>query len=206
MNDLKSHPILLDDDEDKQALNILKSLNQQQQLLLDSTSSTLMLNTSLQCCDNSQLAHSFILDENQVDWLNFKEILQLFGCAISQEQAWAVLNQCLTEFKYLIETNIELLRLNQDQIDINLLNFTKDGSILFGFKRKLDLAKLKNENTASNSSNLSISSSSCTSLGSFTIFTYIFFYKTNKISIFIEEKTNLEAKVRIIFYFKMYKN
>ena len=109
--------------------------------------------------------NSFILDEQtKIESLNFKEILQLFGCAISQEQAWAVLNQCLNEFKYLMENNFELLHLNQDQIDMSLLNFAKDGSILFGFKKKSKggspIMPLKSEATASNASSWSSSTSS----------------------------------------------
>ena len=108
--------------------------------------------------------NSFILDEQtNVESLNFKEILQLFGCAISQEQAWAVLNQCLNELKYLMENNFELLHLNQDQIDMSLLNFAKDGSILFGFKKKPKggaIMPLKSEATASNASSWSSSTSS----------------------------------------------
>jgi hypothetical protein len=73
-------------------------------------------------------------DELNKEILNFREILQLFNCAISQEQAWAVLYRCLIEFKQLLETHLELVKLNAEHIDINVLNFTKDGVILFRFK------------------------------------------------------------------------
>lgn len=66
--------------------------------------------------------------------LNFREILQLFNCAISQEQAWSVLYQLLVEFKYLLETDLDLVKANSDQIDIDVLHFTKEGVILFKFK------------------------------------------------------------------------
>ena len=83
------------------------------------------------CCVNSY----FTLDKHKVhESLNFKQILALFNCAISQEQAWAVVHQCLIELKFLLENNLELLILNQEDIDINLINFVQDGSILFGFK------------------------------------------------------------------------
>jgi hypothetical protein len=75
-----------------------------------------------------------IEQSNTNEILNFKEILQLFNCSISQEQAWAVLYQILNEFKIILDSNLELIKLNQDNIDINLLNFTKDGSVLFGFQ------------------------------------------------------------------------
>lgn len=80
---------------------------------------------------------NILSDDKVYEMLNLKEILQLFNCAISQEQAWAVLYQVLSEFKNLFETKPELIKLNQDDIDINLLNFQKDGSIVFGFKKKL---------------------------------------------------------------------
>jgi hypothetical protein len=79
---------------------------------------------------------NILSDDKVYEMLNLKEILQLFNCAISQEQAWAVLYQVLSEFKQLFETRPELIKLNQDEIDINLLNFQKDGSIVFGFKKK----------------------------------------------------------------------
>ena len=41
---------------------------------------------------------NIIEQTNPNEILNFKEILQLFNCAISQEQAWAVLYQVLNEF------------------------------------------------------------------------------------------------------------
>lgn len=74
--------------------------------------------------------------KDEVKFLNLKEILQLFSCAISQEQAWAVLYQILVEFKNLLQTNLDLVKCNLDQIDIYLLNFAKDGSISFNFEHK----------------------------------------------------------------------
>lgn len=65
--------------------------------------------------------------------LNLREILQLFNCAISQEQAWAVLYQVLTKFKVMLDTELSLVKANRDRIDINLLNFAKDGAIWFDF-------------------------------------------------------------------------
>ena len=87
------------------------------------------------------------------DTLRFKEILQLFNCAISQEQAWAVLYQILNGLKYLLDNEFELIKLNQDDIDINILNINKDGSVLFGFKNN------KIVNSGSNNQNASSSSS-----------------------------------------------
>lgn len=72
------------------------------------------------------------------EMLNLREILQLFNCAISQEQAWAVLYQVLSKLKYLLDNDLTLVKLNQDTFDINALNFTKDGAILFNFKHFVD--------------------------------------------------------------------
>ena len=41
--------------------------------------------------------------------LNFNELLQLFNCSISQQQAWAVLYQPLKEYQVLIEKNLLFL-------------------------------------------------------------------------------------------------
>jgi G3E family GTPase len=79
---------------------------------------------------------SFILTSSQIhetNALNLKEILQLFNCAISQEQAWAVLYQTLHGLKYLFKNNLELIKTNVDNIVINLLFLNKDGSVLFCF-------------------------------------------------------------------------
>ena len=101
---------------------------------LDSPMSSSILRSPSQ---TTSYHHSFLLDnESFVESLSFKEILQLFGCAISQEQAWAVLNQCLHELKFLMDNNCELLKLNQESIDISILHFTKDGTILFDFDVK----------------------------------------------------------------------
>ena len=48
-----------------------------------------------------------IEQSNTNEILNFKEILQLFNCSISQEQAWAVLYQILNEFKIILDSNLE---------------------------------------------------------------------------------------------------
>ena len=82
-------------------------------------------------------------DQLNKEVLNFREILQLFNCAISQEQAWSVLYQVLVEFKYLMENNLELVKQNCDNIDINVLNFTKDGVILFKFKTWVNVENFK---------------------------------------------------------------
>lgn len=102
---------------------------------------------------NQYALNFYILDKSADEALNLREILQLFNCAISQEQAWAVLSECLNEFQYILENNLELIKLNQDKIDINLIFFVKDGSILFAFD-KLP----KNTNVASTSSISSVSS------------------------------------------------
>lgn len=80
--------------------------------------------------------------------LNLKEILQLFSCAISQEQAWAVLYQVLCKLKQLLETNLKLVRANEQRIDIDVLNFAKDGTVFFEFEDEND-----DENTKNNVSN-----------------------------------------------------
>ena len=95
---------------------------------------------------------NIIEQTNPNEILNFKEILQLFNCAISQEQAWAVLYQVLNEFKILLDSNLELIKLNQDNIDINILYFTKDGLILFGFQYEVINHKQKNSASSSASS------------------------------------------------------
>jgi hypothetical protein len=67
--------------------------------------------------------------------LNFHEILQLFNCAVSQEQAWAILYQLLKEYKHLIEQNLiflynQLISNNQNNdIGIENVYFRKDGSV-----------------------------------------------------------------------------
>jgi hypothetical protein len=73
-------------------------------------------------------------DEHNKNLLHFREILQLFNCAISQEQAWAVLYTCLVEVRQLLGTHLDLVKLNSELIDINMLSFTKEGTILFRFK------------------------------------------------------------------------
>jgi len=104
--------------------------------------------TQQQQQQQQQQNNSTILSDGKVyETLNLKEILQLFNCAISQEQAWAVLYQVLAEFKQLFEINPELIKLNQDDIDINLLNFQKDGSIVFVFKKKLPTSSQHATNT-----------------------------------------------------------
>lgn len=152
--------------------HVYENMNSSDQTIVLNTSSANILDSSCEKTNNS-----FLLEESLLESLNFKEILQLFGCAISEEQAWAVLNQCLNELKYMMETNIELLHLNQDSIDINCLNFTKNGTILFDFDVKpsgespLKLAiqqslsptkilQLTDDNTASNSIFWSSTSSS----------------------------------------------
>lgn len=124
---------------------------------------------------NQYAINWFSLVEKSVEEsLNFKEILQLFNCAISQEQAWAVLNQCLIELRYILENNLELIKLNQEKIDINIIYFVKDGSILFDFD-KLQ----QNINTSS-------SKSSCSSISSG-------WYKSNVF--------NFKLKIMVIYFY-----
>jgi hypothetical protein len=65
--------------------------------------------------------------------LSFQEILQLFNCAVSQEQAWAILYQLLKEYRHLIEQDFKLLYdqliINNNNIGIRNVCFRKDGSI-----------------------------------------------------------------------------
>ena len=88
---------------------------------------------------NINKANAFILNQT-VNVLNLKEILQLFNCAISQEQAWAVLYQTLNGLKCLFAYNLDLIKLNIDNITIDLLYFNKDGNILFGFRNRSEAA------------------------------------------------------------------
>lgn len=113
-----------------------------------------------------------LVDKSVEESLNFREILQLFNCAISQEQAWAVLYECLIKFRYILENNLELIKLNQNKIDINLIYFVKDGSILFDFDK---LTPKSNSNVASSSSISSTSSGLCLFVFNFT-FMYFCFY------------------------------
>ena len=92
---------------------------------------------------------TYILTSSQVsetNALNLKEILQLFNCAISQEQAWAVLYQTLNGLKYLFKNNLELIKSNVDNIVINLLFLNKDGSVLFCFNtNETDIVSLSSD-------------------------------------------------------------
>lgn len=161
--------------------NEIISLANKQISNMNSTDVTLVVNSpGSSLLENSGTINntSFILDENQIESLNFNEILELFGCPISQEQAWAVLNQCLTELEFMMNNNHDLLNYNQDSIDIHLLNFTKDGSILFDFKQKplhdstsrLAIEQTINSNDIIDDDNIaswSSSSSSTSSIGMF---------------------------------------
>ncbi len=190
MTDLKSH--LVDDYPDGGDL-LNTSLATLPGCLQDELMSTCLSTTLIQennittskTTNASPMSQSFLLDESFVESLNFKEILQLFGCAISQEQAWAVLNQCLNELKYLLDTNTELLHLNQDTIDINSLNFTKDGTILFDFDQKpctdpLLIKQSLTSNTASNSIGWSSSTSSSSSIGMFLFKAKYLYYSSTQ--------------------------
>ena len=92
---------------------------------------------------------TYILTSSQVhesNALNLKEILQLFNCAISQEQAWAVLYQTLNGLNYLFKNNLELIKSNVDNIVINLLFLNKDGSVLFCFNsNETDIGSLSSD-------------------------------------------------------------
>ncbi len=70
---------------------------------------------------------------NNKSMLNFHEILQLFNCAVSQEQAWAILYQVLKEYKHIIEHNLIFLHnkliINNNCIGIRNIYFRKDGSV-----------------------------------------------------------------------------
>ena len=103
--------------------------------LASSISSSSCLTNSHQQ-NKSLSSSSFLLTSSQVhdsSALNLKEILQLFNCAISQEQAWAVLYQTLNGLKYLFKNNLNLIKSNVDNIAIHLLYLNKDGSVLFCF-------------------------------------------------------------------------
>jgi hypothetical protein len=92
---------------------------------------------------NNLTYKNFILKLSKENSLNFGEILQLFNCAISQEQAWAVLYQCLFEFKILLDASLELVKDNLDLIELSLINFTKDGLLLMNF---VNLENIDSEN------------------------------------------------------------
>lgn len=83
--------------------------------------------------------------------LNLNEILQLFSCAISQEQGWAVLYQVLSKLKHLLDFNLDIIRGNQDRVDINSLNFAKDGTVFFDFEDEISSADAANSNDSGKS-------------------------------------------------------
>lgn len=118
------------DEEEEEEIVVVKkkksnsNSNSQIQKLSNQTNELSLLENSSNTSSNSRN-----------DVLNMSDILTLFNCAISQEQAWAVLYQVLVEFRHLLDNNLELIKLNLDQIGIYLLNFAKDGSILFSFKK-----------------------------------------------------------------------
>ena len=94
-----------------------------------SSSSSVSSSSQTNIQHKSNTTSSFILTSSQIhetNALNLKEILQLFNCAISQEQAWAVLYQTLHGLKYLFKNNLELIKSNVDNIVINLLFLNKD--------------------------------------------------------------------------------
>lgn len=93
----------------------------------------------------------------QTPMLNLREILQLFNCSVSQEQAWAVLYQALTKLKHLLDTDLALVKANQPRIDINALNFAKDGTMFFDFQEG---NKRKDEEDDDDESHASSSSTS----------------------------------------------
>ena len=93
----------------------------------------------------------------QTPMLNLREILQLFNCSVSQEQAWAVLYQALTKLKHLLDTDLALVKANQPRIDINALNFAKDGTMFFDFQ---EASKRKDEEDEDDESHASSSSTS----------------------------------------------
>ena len=91
----------------------------------------------------TQNTKMYILTPSQANTnsvLNLKQILQLFNCAISQEQAWAVLYQTLNALKFLFKSSLVLVKANADSLDINMLYFNKDGNVMFGFKNAPDSA------------------------------------------------------------------
>ena len=49
-----------------------------------------------------------------------------------------MLYQTLNGLKYLFKYNLDLIKLNVDNITIELLYFNKDGNILFGFKNRVE--------------------------------------------------------------------
>lgn len=99
------------------------------------TSATVATVPNVVCSDDDSSAMVLAPKTNENSpILNLREILQLFGCAISQEQAWAVLYQVLTKLKHLLDTNLSRVHINQHRIDINLLNFAKDGTLFFDFE------------------------------------------------------------------------
>lgn len=108
---------------------------------------------------------------NATECLNLKEILQLFKCGISQEQAWAVLYQTLSKLKYLLDNDLQLVKLNADLFDVNLLNFTKDGALLFDFKHFY----ASNSSSSSNGHNLINSHDERTAIESKVFQSYPFF-------------------------------
>lgn len=107
--------------------------------IIDSTSSTCAATVTTAITNSKEL-------------LNFYEILQLFNCAISEQQAWAVLYEIILEFKNLFqlieqssngEESQELYRLlilNQDFIDLRSIYFSHDGCVYLQLKKSIPVA------------------------------------------------------------------
>lgn len=75
--------------------------------------------------------------------LNLKEILQMFNCSISQEQAWAILYELLNELKFLFEHDFQFVNENKDKLAINSVYIEQEGSILLGLGgEEKDVAKI----------------------------------------------------------------
>lgn len=121
------------------------------------TGSTIIAGTS------SLNSASSVVIANSKELLSFNEILQLFNCAISEQQAWAVLYETILEFRnlfQLIKSNsngdetLELRRLlviNQDSIDLNSIYFSHDGCVYLQLHKNAIVTKAQRNSRRTNS-------------------------------------------------------
>ena len=149
MNEINSNNKQVDDTtRHHNSTNVCSQLISQDNDNDVNTSSTSSSKNTQHTKSNISLS-SYILTSSKIhesNALNLKEILQLFNCAISQEQAWAVLYQTLNGLKYLFKNNLELIKSNVDNIVINLLFLNKDGSVLFCFNtNETDIVSLSSD-------------------------------------------------------------
>ena len=151
-----------DDEEDEEEEYDLNSI--EDDLNKKKTTATMTTMSKNQNLDNK------CEEEGAGERLSLREILQLFNCPISQEQAWAILYALLTELKWMYDHEFEHLNQHKEKLDMDSVLIEQQGSILLSFSKPktsndppLNMDKLNlNEKSASNfisSSSTSASSS-----------------------------------------------